>query len=229
MAINDTRGGIKITHNGPYLVYGNISLSEKIITPKGKHYVLKEGRSLQQKAKYALCRCGKSEGAPFCDGSHGKFKFEGAEVASRENYAERAMVCNGPDLDLMDDHRCARARFCHREEGDAWELTAGSDNPEFREEAIIAAKECPSGRLLAKDKSGEEFELEYGPSIDILQDPEKKVSGPISVKGNILIESSDGYNYETRNRVTLCRCGHSCNKPFCDSSHIDFNYRESNL
>jgi len=33
------------------------------------------------------------------------------------------------------------------------------------------------------------------------------------------IESADGRMYESRNRVTLCRCGKSENKPYCDGSH----------
>ena len=59
------------------------------------------------------------------------------------------------------------------------------------------------------------FEKKFQPSIEIIEDPQIKVSGPIWVKGGIEIESADGYKYETRNRVTLCRCGKSNNKPFC--------------
>jgi len=39
------------------------------------------------------------------------------------------------------------------------------------------------------------------------------------VRGKIPIQSADGKIYEKRNRITLCRCGESLNKPFCDSSH----------
>jgi CDGSH-type Zn-finger protein len=39
------------------------------------------------------------------------------------------------------------------------------------------------------------------------------------VRGEIPIQSADGKIYRIRNRVTLCRCGKSLNKPFCDSSH----------
>jgi CDGSH-type Zn-finger protein len=37
--------------------------------------------------------------------------------------------------------------------------------------------------------------------------------------------AADGFAYEQRNRQTLCRCGHSSNKPFCDGTHaaIDFD------
>ena len=62
------------------------------------------------------------------------------------------------------------------------------------------------------------------PSIEFLQDPEKGVSCGIYVKGNIPIESSNGEMYETRNRVMLCRCGESSNKPFCDATHVSAKY-----
>ncbi|MHB8164175.1 MAG: CDGSH iron-sulfur domain-containing protein [Methanoregula sp.] len=32
---------------------------------------------------------------------------------------------------------------------------------------------------------------------------------------------ADGKPYTVRNRVTLCRCGKSGNKPFCDGSHVE--------
>lgn len=211
---------IKILENGPYIVTGNVPLSEKIIVSKDKINEFIDGRELPQAEKYALCRCGESKNTPFCDGSHVRDGFNGVEKASREKFEDRADLIEGPDLDLLDDKRCAFARFCHKEDGKAWRLTKNSDNPTYREQAIMAASECPAGRLVAYDKTGKAIEPEYESSLEILQDPEKEASGPISVKGNIPIESSDGYTYELRNRVTLCRCGKSKNKPFCDASHV---------
>jgi CDGSH-type Zn-finger protein len=46
------------------------------------------------------------------------------------------------------------------------------------------------------------------------------------VKGGVPVESADGTVYEVRNRVTLCRCGKSTNKPFCDGTHIDVNFKD---
>ncbi|OLN32898.1 hypothetical protein DSOL_1344 [Desulfosporosinus metallidurans] len=224
---NEKKCNIKILKNGPYIVTGNVPLSEKIIVSKGKINELKDGRKLPQAEEYALCRCGKSKNAPFCDGSHEKVGFNGVEKASRETFEDRAELLEGPDLDLLDDNRCAFARFCHREDGKVWELTENSNNPKYREEAIIAASECPAGRLVAYDKTGKAIEPEYEPSIEILQDPEKEASGPIFVKGNIPIESSEGYTYEIRNRVTLCRCGKTRNRPFCDATHISMNYTDN--
>ncbi|HEY0196583.1 MAG TPA: CDGSH iron-sulfur domain-containing protein, partial [Methanobacterium sp.] len=39
-------------------------------------------------------------------------------------------------------------------------------------------------------------------------------------------ESADGYVYEVRNRVTLCRCGQSENKPFCDGTHMEIGFND---
>ena len=54
----------------------------------------------------------------------------------------------------------------------------------------------------------------------------QKVSGPLWVKGGVAIEASDGFAYETRNRVTLCRCGRSSNKPFCDGTHCKTKFND---
>jgi CDGSH-type Zn-finger protein len=223
---NNNKPKIKITKDGPYIVSGNVPLSEKIITPKGKGYVFEEGRELPQSEVYSLCRCGKSKNKPFCDGSHEKSGFIGTETASKDKYEDRAELIKGQNLDLLDDYRCARARFCHREDGDAWELTENSGNPKNKEEAIHAAKDCPSGRLVAVEKSGKAIEPEYEPSIEIIQDPEKRVSSGIFVKGYIPIESADGTLYETRNRLMLCRCGKSRNQPFCDAEHIHVKFKD---
>lgn len=75
------------------------------------------------------------------------------------------------------------------------------------------------------------IEPEFEPSIELIEDPQEKASGPIWLKGGIELEAADGTKYETRNRVTLCRCGKSHNKPFCDGSHIRarFNDGDENL
>ena len=126
----------------------------------------------------------------------------------------------------MDDSRCAFARFCHQEDGKVWGLVENSNHPKLREEAIKGVGDCPSGRLTVFDKTGKAIEPEFEPAVEILQDPENKVSGPIFVKGNIPIECADGNIYETRNRVALCRCGRSRNKPFCDATHVSAGFSD---
>ena len=222
----DKKIRIKILKSGPYLVTGSIPLSEKIIVLKRKNYEYHHKRDFPLFDEYELCRCGRTKKSPYCDGTHERSGFIGKETASRDDYARRAQLLEGPDLDLMDDNRCAYARFCQRNAGSVWDLTENSDDPHARSEAIIGACDCPTGRLVALDKDGNPFELRFEPAIEILQDAENRVSGPLYVKGSIPIESSKGFVYEARNRVALCRCGQSGNKPYCDATHVSAEYRD---
>lgn len=218
---------IKIIKNGPYVVSGDIPLCEKIIEPKGNGYVYKEGRKFTHSKTYSLCRCGKSTNHPYCDGKHQAANFDGTETASRDKYEDRARVFEGPEIDLLDDGRCALARFCHEQHGSVWQLVKKSDDPVCKEEVIRGAINCPTGRLVAVDKTtGEHIEPELEPCIELLQDPEKGVSGPYYVKGYIPIESSDGTTYEVRNRIGLCRCGKSEDTPFCDGKHLKTEFKD---
>ena len=46
-------------------------------------------------------------------------------------------------------------------------------------------------------------------------------NGPLRLEGEITIVDQDGraFGLAGRTVVSLCRCGHSANKPFCDGSH----------
>ena len=53
-------------------------------------------------------------------------------------------------------------------------------------------------------------------------------AGPSKVRAEQLSALlADGTTYETRNRVTLCRCGASKNKPLCDGSHGDVGFHDA--
>jgi CDGSH-type Zn-finger protein/uncharacterized Fe-S cluster protein YjdI len=47
----------------------------------------------------------------------------------------------------------------------------------------------------------------------------------LDVRGDLRIYHSDGREMVKAGRVLLCRCGHSANKPFCDSSHDRVGFR----
>lgn len=217
------KGKIKVTKGGPYIATGKLPLAKQIIVAddEGNSAGWKEGEKYPLKESYSLCRCGQSHNKPFCDEMHKKINFTGEETAINEKYDKQAEVLSGPDLNLKDEQDlCSGARFCHRG-GGAWQLAENSDNPESKKLAIEEAQMCPSGRLVACDKkTGEKMEPNMEPSLGLIEDPEAKVSGPIAVKGGVTIESADGDEYEIRNRATLCRCGQSHNKPFCDGTHI---------
>lgn len=46
-------------------------------------------------------------------------------------------------------------------------------------------------------------------------------NGPIVIEGDFSITDPAGreYNLQGRKKISLCRCGASNNKPFCDGSH----------
>lgn len=226
--LENTTPRIKIQPNGPYIVTGNVPLYELIIEARGKGYVYRPGRAFPRREQYALCRCGQSANMPFCDGAHVSCAFRGGERASRKPYSAHAVTYRGPGVDLTDvEELCAFARFCHAEEGNVWELTLRSGDPHLKEMAIKTTVECPAGRLVAWDKeTGEAIEPSYEPSIVLLQDPERGCSGPLWVRGGIQIEGADGYEYEVRNRVTLCRCGRSRNMPYCDAAHVSWGFKD---
>jgi CDGSH-type Zn-finger protein len=213
---------IRVTRNGPYLVGKSVPLRvESIVANEnGESESWREHGSLDARETCGLCRCGLSATKPFCDGSHAAAGFDGTETASFEPYEDACEVLEGPRVDVRDlKSLCADARFCHRA-GTVWHQYTVDDD--LVAQTIIEECElCPSGRYTAVDKAtGQPHEPELEPSIVFVQDPEMGVSGPIWVRGGIPVQSADGREYEVRNRVTLCRCGHSANKPFCDGSHI---------
>lgn len=220
---------IKILKDGPYIVTGNVPLKEKIMVPKGHGMIMVDGRDFGTNEEWHLCWCGKSKNKPFCDGSHKEAHFDGTETAENNEYLDRAGLMKGPGVNLLDDERCAYARFCHAEKGDVWTMTRHSNDEETVSEVIRVASECPAGRLTAVTKDNEMIEPELKPELNILQDPAKNVSAGIWVKGYIEIEGADGRIYEKRNRYALCRCGKSENKPFCDANHVPYKFDDGHV
>jgi len=213
---------IKINEDGPYTVSGSIPLGDQILVPdaEGLSKAWSTGKQYPVKEEYDLCRCGHSKDKPFCDMTHCEIFFDGSEAADRRPFIEQIEPATaGPELVLTDVVAlCASARFCDRA-GGVWDNTRASDNPEAKKIAIQEVMDCPAGRLVLHDKNGNLIEPGFEPSIGLVLDPVKQVLGPIWVRGGIPIEAADGTGHEIRNRVTLCRCGKSANKPFCDGRH----------
>jgi CDGSH-type Zn-finger protein len=219
----DSKCEIRVTKNGPYLVSGKLPIFEQIIVvnKEGVPVEWRLGKKYPLQEKCSLCRCGESKNKPFCDGAHTKIGFEGTEVVVGEPYLRQPKIVQGPMLGLIDFvPLCVSARFCERA-GGIWKLILRSNDLDARRVAIEEAGDCPSGRLVVWDKkTGETLEPRLEKSIGLVEDPYRNSSGPIWVRGNVPIRSEDGMTYEVRNRVTLCRCGMSSNKPFCDASHF---------
>lgn len=222
---------ITVTEKGPFLVYGQPPLAEQFIMPdeNNESWYFQEGKRFSTEAEpTALCRCGASHRKPYCDGSHAKADWDPALTSPGEPLLNEAEVIEGGTLSMTDNPKyCVFARFCHPH-GDAWTLTEHSDDPQARALAIREASMCPSGRLMAWDnQSRKPFEYRFDPSLGLIEDIAIGASGGLWVRGGIPIRRENGETYEIRNRVVVCRCGQSANKPYCDGTHAAIKWRDN--
>jgi len=211
---------IRSIENGPYLVSGGVPLIRRYRAtstdgePLEWEPVGAEDKPVPAPDPYLLCRCGQSGKQPFCDGSHARCGFVGKLTADRRSRRERCQVWRGTGVVLSDDRTlCASAGFCRTRLTDVWQMVERTEDPEVRARLLRMVMNCDSGRLVVSLGEGEPLEPEYLASIAVVRD------GPLWVRGSIPIEAPDGFVYEVRNRVTLCRCGQSWNQPFCDGMH----------
>ena len=80
--------------------------------------------------------------------------------------------------------------------------------------------QCPTGALQYERREG-------GPSEPVPEDNTVTVmpDGPLHLRGDVEITDPDGEMVLEDTRVALCRCGASQNKPLCDDSHDDVDFR----
>lgn len=211
---------IEINENGPYKVTGAALLRmRKALNDAGEPVDWERRDPIDADAEYWLCRCGGSGNKPFCDGTHNSNGFDGTETADRGPTADRRKAFGGETIVLTDDESlCEHASFCVAGEGSAWRAARKGD----RERVLHDVACCPSGRLEAHEPGGSEaIEPELPTEVAVVD------HGPLWARGGIPVVAADGHAYEVRNRVTLCRCGASKNKPFCDGSHADVGFEDA--
>ncbi len=220
------KGKIFVTKNGPYRVIGRLPLKQKAYRDDGHGGTIgwTPAQDLTPKTDtYVLCRCGRSQSKPFCDGSHQTPHFDGTPTASTQPYLDQVdEVTPGDGIELLGVSKyCAVARFCHPG-GGTWSLTEQSQDPVCKNLALKQAQACPSGRLVMRDTTtGKLLEPDLPQEIVAAEDQPAQKIGPLQVTGGVEIEDDvSGQTYAPRNRVTLCRCGRSTNKPFCNGSHM---------
>ncbi|MCL1891945.1 MAG: CDGSH iron-sulfur domain-containing protein [Alphaproteobacteria bacterium] len=220
---------IKIMPDGPYMLFGAKKITEKIILTDENGISIKygDGQSFEIKSDpVALCRCGHSRNAPFCDGSHLDADWDPVETASFEPIMKQpsAEAIKGPTQTLLDNQNyCAFARFCDRG-GRIWNLVMQGGKAADKlsaEEANL----CPAGRLMMFTNQGECLEELSEPAVHTIEDGGLKISGPLWIRGGIRVESASGKSYEVRQKQTLCRCGLSGNKPFCNGAHASIRWK----
>ena len=214
---------VEVTTDGPYQVRGRVPVvrTAPIETEYGEPVAWSPDELVDEATDPRLCRCGRSATKPFCDDSHLRAGFEGTEVADRGPYDHRAVRFQGEGLSLDDDiSLCTKAGFCGDRFTTVWRLLEEAEDPDVRERIRTMTSLCPSGRIATQLAGAERDEPPYEPSIAIERD------GPVWVRGGIPVVAADGTTYEVRNRQTLCRCGASQNKPFCDGTHRTNGFRD---
>lgn len=232
--MNDTEtplstGGEKIiiSKNGPYKVRGRIPLVLKtqVVSEYGEPLTWEKLEDVEtERETYLLCRCGRSQNMPFCDGTHLSEHFDGTETARTDAPARWQLVFpSGSRLVVTKDPSlCMNSGFCNLRDKGIVQFSKNSDDTQIRSLAIAMVERCPSGSLTYKfEPEGKDIEPDYprqvADTIEIVQSAE--ITGPLWVTGWIPIERSDGKPFLPRNRVTLCNCGQSANKPLCDGTH----------
>lgn len=73
---------------------------------------------------------------------------------------------------------------------------------------------CPSGALKSVRHDGGAQEQRPDQNVIVVTD-----SGEFRLRGDVQLVTMDGETVVEEYRMTLCRCGESSNKPFCDNTH----------
>lgn len=197
------RVSITPTPNGPYVV-------------KHLEHLANRHGAIDTRESVALCRCGGSANKPFCDGTHAKNGFSSAKLEGRVE--DKREDYRGDGVTIHDNRGiCAHAGHCtdglpsvFRLKQEPWIDPNGASATDI----VATVGQCPSGALTYTTEAGEGPPAQEGPAtIKVARD------GPYEVRGAVEVTDTAFGEGAPRHRFTLCRCGASKNKPFCDGSH----------
>ncbi|MEV0826904.1 ferritin-like domain-containing protein [Nonomuraea rubra] len=220
---------IVVLRDGPYVVYGGVPLrrKRKIVSSGNDALTWKTGEPLETEDTYALCRCGHSGSKPFCDGTHAVIGFDGTESPVMRPYRELQHVHDGAGISAQRvGELCVHAAFCIGRTRPIAAMLADTADSDVRSDIMGRIDHCPSGSYsYALERGGETIEADLPQAVSVLEE-EDGLASALWVTGKVPVVRSDGLPLETRNRMTLCRCGHSGNKPLCDGTHREIGFRE---
>ena len=201
----EKKPSIMVLRNGPYRVEGVGDIKNS------------DGQALPHGPVTMLCRCGASKRKPFCDGSHTGIGFVGDKDQSRTE--GKTNEYEGQQITVVDNTDvCCRDRSCITVLPQVFETC--DPNAASPEEIMKTIRKCPSGALTYK--IGENHCKDFGrePAITITK------NGPIKVVGGVCLNDEMGSKPACEEHYTLCRCGRSRNRPFCDGTHADIDFRD---
>lgn len=201
--------------NGPYYLLNDLTPQ---VIPNMQN---SRGEACSTTPGVALCRCGGSSNKPFCDGTHSSNGFSDANeldsgLDKRVNYV-------GAEITIHDNRSiCAHAGICTRMSAvfkygeEPW---IDADGAAVRD-IIDTINQCPSGALSYTVNNVEQRKQRRQPMVTVTKD------GPYAITGGIeLVDQPQGEGASSEH-YTLCRCGASRNKPFCDGSHWSSGFKD---
>jgi CDGSH-type Zn-finger protein len=209
MSSEKKKPSIQPMPDGPYVVNGLETLANK-------------NGPIETQPKMALCRCGGSNNKPFCDGTHAKIGFSSAKLEGRVE--DKRDNVEGKEITIHDNRGiCAHAGRCtdglpsvFRLGTEPWIDPSGAT----RDEIIATIRQCPSGALSYSVEGEEHRDREGDPAILVTP------HGPYVVTGGPELFDTERGEGASTEHFTMCRCGGSKNKPFCDGTHWHIKFRD---
>jgi CDGSH-type Zn-finger protein len=215
--------------NGPYYLLND--MKPKIV----ENLQNSKAEPLSTMLGVALCRCGASKNKPFCDGTHGTIGFssENKVTATASDNDKKNIIKDkrksyvGKKITIHDNRKiCSHAAECVNNSPSVFKINErpwiDSDGATV-EEIINTVTKCPSGAL-SYSINGVEYrdQDDRRPMVTVSRD------GPFVVTGGVelIADNIQFAEGSSREHYTLCRCGASENKPFCDGMHRAINFRD---
>jgi len=214
--------------NGPYYLINDM---QPKVVDNFKNF---KGEPLSTTIGIALCRCGASKNKPFCDGTHSVIRFSSKNMTLKENDTikksskDKRRDYPGKEITIHDNRKiCSHAAECVNNLPSVFKLGSrpwiNADGSNMQE-IINTVRKCPSGAL-SYSIDGVEYrdpEEQRIPTVTVLK------NGPYHITGGVelISENMEFGDGASKEHYTLCRCGASENKPFCDGTHKSINFKD---
>jgi len=189
---------VTVLDNGPLKVSGD----EIRLRYCGEPIAVEAGKDVY------LCRCGGSADPPFCDGTHNTqgFVAEPPAGASKE-----LRVWEGRNIrTTFNPNACMHVFYCKPLKELRQRGLDGDDHAAAEIARVVMS--CPSGALSYEAKAVSAPAVDQDADIDVMEGGEVRIQCAFQINTDLLAHQ-DG------DRATLCRCGLSKNKPWCDGRH----------
>lgn len=120
----------------------------------------------------------------------------------------------------FDAHKCIHSRSCVLSHPDVFVPSVVGEwiHPDAQpvEELIRIGQNCPSGAISVVRNVPLGGAMEHSNAAPIVNTVRVRENGPLALEAELQIRGQA----QSVPRATLCRCGQSANKPYCDGSHV---------